>query len=481
MAAVTSTQGRRLRTSTYQVKSVKRGQVDWVLVAAMALLTVLGLIMTYSTTFLWAYTADGSPLAKLARQVFSAVLGLAAFVVFSRLDYQILRRWSVPIMLVCLIVLAVVYFAGDVRFNARRTLMDGSVQPSEFAKICILVYAATWLASRRAQVQSIANGLVPFGVIIGIGAGLIALQPDLSTTGVIVLAAAAMFFVAGASLPQIILVFLVASAAFLLMVSWFPHATGRMDDFIKAIGNPPENAHWHIRQALIAFAEGGLFGEGWGASYQKYGLLPTPHTDSVFAVLAEEMGWFGVVATLSLFALLAYRAFRIARRADTAFGAFLAIGLISWIMAQTLVNIMAMTALLPLPGVPVPFLSLGGSSLVSVMAACGILVSISRGTRLEVSGEDAGDGGASGSGGGVGRASSTIRRRNSRSRVAGANRAENPEADDATEIIGRDVQFDARITRGSGAAGSGAGSGRAGVVRRGAGRYGARTGPARWR
>lgn len=450
--------------------------MDWVFVMAMLALLALGLIMTYSTTYYWSYVQEGSPLVIFGRQALFAGMGLVLFVVLSRFDYGHLRRWSVALMALCLIMLLLVALVGADKFNARRSFLAGSIQPSEAAKIVILIYAASWLASRRDQVRSIANGLAPFGVIIGIGAGLIVIQPDLSTTLVIVLAAAAMFFVAGASLSQVVLVVIVAGVAFLGLVRMFPHSTARLDSFLLSLGDPNSQAHYHIQQALIAFGEGGVLGRGIGASYQKFGLLPTPHTDSVFAVLAEEMGWLGVVVTLGLFVLLAWRAARIAYRADTAFGAFLGIGIITWIVGQAMINLLAMTALFPLPGVPVPFLSLGGSSLVSVMAACGILVSISRGTRLPAgAAEDSRLNGAEGTGSYS--ATTYFRRRDSRARVAGAYRFEKSARDGGASriraefsddleqqagrtIVGRDAR---RATKGQLRASP---SRRAGVVRR---------------
>ncbi len=479
MAAVTSVQQRSVRSASQRARAQAAQSTDWVLILIVAALVLLGLVMTYSTTFFWSYVADNALFTRMSRHVLGAAIGVVAFAVLSRLDYSVLRRLSLPIIIVCLLFLVLVAIAGDVQFNARRTLFDGSLQPSEFAKIAILVYAATWLASRRDQVQSIADGLLPFGVIIGIGVGFIVLQPDLSTSAVIVLAAAAMFFVAGASLLQIGLVFIVAGAVFFVMINVYQHATDRMTDWWAAIGDPVQYAHYHIKQALIAFADGGLFGRGIGASYQKSGLLPTPHTDSIFAVLAEEMGLLGVVITLGLFAILTYRALKIASKADTAFGAFLAIGIITWIMGQALLNMLAMMSLLPLPGVPVPFLSLGGSSMIAVLAACGILVSISRGTRLGVADEGLLDddiGGRSNN-----RANSTVRRRNSRTRAAGAHRAEAPEGDADADIIGRDVGFDARLGSGGRAPLWRFGRGGGGAVRRRRGRYGAGPGPARWR
>lgn len=429
--------------------------VDWVFVMVMLALVALGLIMTYSTTYYWSYVQEGNPLTIFGRQALFAGAGLVLFAALSRLDYGYLRRWSVLLMALCLLMLLLVALIGADRFNARRSFLGGSIQPGEAAKIIILVYAASWLASRRDQVRSIANGLVPFGVIIGIGAGLIVIQPDLSTTLVIVLAAAAMFFVAGASLSQVALVGAVAALVFLGLVRLFPHSTARLDSFLLSLSDPNSQAHYHIQQALIAFGEGGLLGRGIGAGYQKFGLLPTPHTDSVFAVLAEEMGWLGVIVTLSLFVLLAWRATRIAYRADTAFGAFLGIGIISWIIGQTMINVLAMTALFPLPGVPVPFLSLGGSSLVSVLAACGILISISRGTRLPDGMAEASSP-AGGEGTGSYSATTHFSRRDGRTRVAGDYRFEASAGDGADAgwrtIAGRDARrFTHSRWRGSGA------------------------------
>ncbi len=445
MASVVSTPPTSRRTTRRTATLARRSTVavagspgvDGVFVMVMLALVVLGLIMTYSTTYYWSYVVEGSPLAIFGRQVLFAGLGLVLFVALSRLDYGHLRRWSVVLMGLCLLMLLLVALVGADKFNARRSFIGGSIQPSEAAKIVILVYAASWLASRRDQVRSIANGLVPFGVIIGIGAGLIVIQPDLSTTLVIVLAAAAMFFVAGASLSQVALVGTVAAVILLGLVRLFPHSAARLDSFLLSLGDPDSQAHYHIQQALIAFAEGGVLGRGIGAGYQKFGLLPTPHTDSVFAVLAEEMGWLGVIVTLGLFVLLAWRATRIAYRADTAFGAFLGIGIITWIIGQTMINVLAMTALFPLPGVPVPFLSLGGSSLVSVMAACGILMSISRGTQLSTgASEDATLGGAGGTR--SYRATTDFRRWDSRPRAAGAYRSEKSAGDGSADRIGRD-------------------------------------------
>jgi cell division protein FtsW len=440
MATIRSAPGRKSSMTHQHRRGAEQRSTDWLLVTAVVILTLLGLIMAYSTTFYWSYAVEGNPFTIFSKQLLAAAIGGAAFVVMSRIDYGRLRRWSVLLMLLCIGGLFVLQFIGATKFNARRSLFDGSIQPSELAKLIVLLYAATWLSSRRGQVRSFSLGLLPFSVFVGVTAALVATQPDISTASVILIAAAAMFFVAGASAKQIAFVGVVTLGAFFTLVNAFPHASTRLDTFIAALNNPQET-HYHIQQALLAFGGGGLFGSGIGAGGQKFGLLPTPHTDSVFAVLGEEMGLIGIVVTLGLFVLLAVRSLRIAQRADTSFGGFLAVGIVSWVMAQMLLNVLAMTGLLPLPGVPVPFLSLGGSSLVSLLTACGILVSVSRGSQ--VLSEDDGVYGADETlGGRTGyRANTSIRRRNSGTRVARPHRVEVPEDDADYDIIGRDVRF----------------------------------------
>lgn len=419
--------------------------VDWLFVIAVALLTLLGLVMIYSTTFFWsAVDNDGDPLAIFGRQVIWALLGALAFVVVSRFDYGRLQPYVPLMMLGCLVMLVVVRLMGDTVFGARRTLLNGSVQPSEIVKLGVILYAAAWLSSRRDQVQSFMYGLVPFGLIVGIVSFLVVIQPDLSTAATILLAAGAMFFMAGASLLQVSVVSLVAGGVFLVLFTIFPHASSRIDQFMTTWRSSDLlQMEYHLRQSLLAISEGGWFGTGIGASNQKFGLLPTPHTDSVFAVLANEMGWVGSALTLGLFLLLTFRGLRIAQKADSHFGAYIAVGIVTWVTGQMLLNVLSTVALIPFTGVPVPFLSLGGSSMVSLLAACGMLISISRGSRYLVEGDAAYSDGVAISAGQDERArnaSITLRRRNSRTRAArtyGAATAHEAHGD--ADIVGRDA------------------------------------------
>jgi cell division protein FtsW len=432
------------------------------------LLVFLGVVMAYSTTFFWSYAEFANVFTIFLKQLRWVGVGLLCMLIASRVDYGWSRRGVLLLMMGSLVVLTLVLVVGDKVFGARRTLMDGSVQPSEFVKLCVILYAAAWLDSRRDQVQSFATGLIPFGVIVGIVSALVYAQPDMSTTSVIVAVAAVMFFMAGASARQILVVLAVGVAAFLMAYQLFDHVNTRVEQFLGGFRSDDLSAmQHHVRQSVLTISEGGLFGVGPGASNQKFGFLPTPHTDSVFAVLANELGLIGIFATMALFALLLVRGLRIANYADTYFGAFICIGVVTWITIQTMLNMLSSLALIPFTGVPVPFLSVGGSSLVSLLVACGMVISVSRGSRLlrdenidenygaerETQSYQPNRGRVKGRFAAAAPnalAGAGLRRRNSRTRIARAQRAATVEQDAANaaeKFIGRNVrsiQFDAR-------------------------------------
>jgi cell division protein FtsW len=431
---------------------------DWIMISVVLLLTLLGLLMAYSTTYFWSYTESKDPLAIFSRQLMWAVLGIAGFVALAMFDYGYLRRAAVPLMGIIGVLLLAVLFIGDDVFGARRSLLNGSLQPSEMAKPVVILYAAAWLASRRDEIKSFSNGMLPFGVIIGIVAALIVMQPDLSTTFVVCVVAFAMFFMAGADAKQIGVLLLIGAVVLTFVIFAFPHSTDRLGAFQRAFRDPlGDEADYHIRQLMLTLGGAGLFGHGIGASYQKFGLLPTPHTDSVLAVLTDEMGFVGLVFTLCLFGIFAWRGIVIGQRAATPFGGFVAIGVTAWVIVQTAMNMLSVLSMIPFTGVPVPFLSIGGSSLVALLLACGMLVSVSRGSKVDldsVETDDARPGRPNvlrklrQRGGVAFHASTSVSRRDRRPRSAGANRAERT-ADDAQTPgqarFGQDIRFGARI------------------------------------
>jgi cell division protein FtsW len=452
--------------------------MDWVLVSVVVILTLIGLVMAYSTTFYSSAAYTDNPFAQFQNQLRYAVAGLVLMFVLSRIDYGFWRKWAFWITLAMLVLLLMVLIFGVVKYGAKRSFSDGSYQPSEAAKIVILLYAATWLASRRDELDHLLTGVVPFVAILAIGTVLIFFEPDLSTTIIILIAAFTMFFMAGARLLHMALVLGLACVIVVLVmnVPLFSHVAERMNDYLESMKNGIP--HEQIQQAMAAFREGGLFGVGVGNGFMKYNLY-TAHTDSVFAVLADETGLLGLAVTLGLFVILVYRASRIAMNADSYMGAYWAVGLSMWIIMQTLLNSLAMVGLIPLPGIPVPFLSIGGSSLISVMGACGILLSISRGSKM-LAGSEARkttrkkDQTIAG-GRGNQSANTTIRRRYSGTRTSRPDRVTATQSKSATDLIGRDVKFTPELGKGPGATRN------PGSVRWRYGRYGAGSGVSRGR
>lgn len=399
-----------LTTATVEPKRRMRGlalSFDYGLALVVAALLILGLMMVYSTTFDWSLQDYGTPYAIFLRQAAWVAIGLAAATAVYRIGYDNLRRFSVPLMGLVLIGLVGVLFIGKTVFGAQRTLAGASIQPSELAKLVTILYLADWLSSKGERLRRFSLGLVPFAIVIGLVAGLITLQPDLSMAILIVLVAVTMFFYAGANLVHLGIGLVLAAAAFAALIKYYPHSAERLNAYLAAL-NDPTQAGWHIQQVLIALGSGGLFGKGLGQGIQKFGILPTPHTDSVFAVIGEELGLLGCVIVVVLFALLAYRGFRIALQARDGFGSVLAVGITCALLYEALINIAVMTALVPFTGLPLPFISYGGSSMLVSLIGVGLLLSISKRAALPSPPED--------------RAGSDRRRRDRRARLPGPRR-----------------------------------------------------------
>jgi len=357
------------------------GSPDYVLALAVAGLLVIGSMMAYSATFDWSYQEHGSSFRIASRQFLWVGLGLVALVVVAAVPYDWWQRMAVPVMAGALLLLVLVLLVGDERFGARRSFLNGSIQPGELAKLATVIYVAAWLASKGDQIRDVTYGLVPFAVLIGGVAGLIVMQPDVSTAMLVVLVALAMFFFAGADVFQLAAGGAVGGITFLVLINHLPYARQRIEEYLQ-VWHDPTLVGYHVRQALIALGSGGLFGVGLGQGQQKLGYLPAPHTDSVFAVLGEEAGFVGCLVVLGLFVLLAHRGFKIALDAPDGFAALLACGVTCWLAFQALINVGVMTGLIPFTGIALPFISSGGSAMVVSSAGVGLLLSISRGKRV---------------------------------------------------------------------------------------------------
>ena len=349
----------------------------WLLLASAALL-VVGFLMVYSTTFDLGDRFESNPVYFLTRQVVAMGLGIAAIVVFMQFDYHILRYISVPLIMFTGLVLFLMLLFGQVdEYGAIRTLSEGSYQPSELAKLATILYIAHWLHSKGDRIKRINYGLVPFSIITGAMFTLIVFQPALSAAILIALISFTLFFVAGADLKQVVVAGALALVVVIFLMLTLPHASQRIDDYMAAFRDP-QLASYQVKQALGALANGGYFGVGLGKGDQKFGPLPLAHTDGVFAIVGEEMGLLGSVGVVLLLGFLAWRGFRVASRARDTYGFLLAVGVTVWISYQALINVAVITAVIPFTGMPMPFLSYGGSSMLMTLVGVGILLNVSR-------------------------------------------------------------------------------------------------------
>ena len=351
--------------------------IDLPLVLTVVALVVFGLIMLYSASFDFSFNQYGSSAYMFDRQVRWLGLGVLCAVLLSRLDYHYWRRLVVLAMLGTICLLIAVLVINEIRLGASRTLYEGSYQPSEVAKLVAVIYLAVWLYAKRNSLHDISFGLIPLGVILGIIGGLIYLQPDLSAAGTVLILGGLLFFLAGADIKQIVLLLLLAVVMAWIVVQFSATGQDRVASFLAGLKDPT-HASYHVQRSLEAVIKGGVFGVGLGQADTKLTGLPFAPTDSIFAVVSEELGLFGAVLMMGLYAALVWRGLVIARRAPDMLGTLLASGVTFWIGLEALINMAVMVGLLPFAGNALPFISAGGSNLVSTLCAIGIMLNISR-------------------------------------------------------------------------------------------------------
>ncbi|HNB40319.1 MAG TPA: putative peptidoglycan glycosyltransferase FtsW [Anaerolineales bacterium] len=356
----------------------RAGGFDMPLLVIVVALIVFGLVMLYSASWDFSRAAyNGDAMYMFNRQLMWLGLGTVAALILAFIDYHRWRQFIVPAMAFTVLMLIIVLVMSEVRFNATRTIFNGSIQPSELAKLVSILYLAVWLYAKREMLKDITFGLIPLGVILGFVGGLIYLQPDLSAAATVLMLGGLLFFLAGGDLKQIGGLLIIAFAVAWLVVSISLTGQQRVSDFVAGIKDPLQ-ASYHVRRSFEAIVNGGWFGVGIGKSLSKVTGLPVPPTDSIYAVVVEELGWFGGVGLIGLFGALVWRGLVIARRAPDMLGTLLASGLVIWIGLEALINMAVMVGLLPFAGNALPFVSAGGSNLVTTLAALGILFNISR-------------------------------------------------------------------------------------------------------
>ncbi len=340
-------------------------------------LVAFGLVMVYSATSASAALGDGDPMSYLKRQSVYALLGITVMVLASRFDYHRLRYFAPPFLLVALgLCVAVLVVAPEIN-GAKRWFIVGpaSFQPSELAKLALCLFAAVYLARRRRPPQTLGELAKPLGILTAIFCGLILLEPDLGTTITLCGTMFAIFLVAGVPLRPLLAGAVLAVGVGMIAIWAEPYRRARVFSFLDPWSDP-EGSGFQIVQALIGFGSGGITGEGLGESVAKVNYLPEAHTDMIFAVIGEELGLVGSILVIGAFAAFAFAGFRIALGCKDPFGKILAAGLTALVCGQASVNLAAVLGIAPLTGIPLPFVSYGGSSLVVLLAGVGILLNI---------------------------------------------------------------------------------------------------------
>lgn len=355
------------------------GKPDPLLLVVVLILLCMGLVMVYSSSSIIAARYYGDASYFFQKQLLGATLGVVLMLVMMRIDYRVWRRFSLLGLAIAVPLLALVLISGTSAYGASRWLVVGSFisfQPSELIKLVLSLYIADWLARKGNQVSTFWYGLAPFILLVGLVIGLVLLQKDMGTASVIAILTTAMFFTAGANILQ----FLPAlGCGFLIFLSQafsgyrYYRLIGFLDPFKYTT-----DINLQLYQSLLGLGSGGWLGVGLGASRQKTGYLPLPYIDSIFAIIGEELGFIGCMVIVVLFMILAFRGFRLARRTQDVYGALLATGITTWIVVQAMINIGATTGTIPYTGVPLPFISYGGTSLVITLAGIGVLLNISR-------------------------------------------------------------------------------------------------------
>lgn len=337
--------------------------------------------MIYSSSYIWAEYKFNDAFKYVKQQGLFIIIGIFLIIMMSRINYRIYYEKAGTIFLVCLILLVLVLIPGigNIRNGSRSWFGIGSfgIQPSEFAKLGLIILTSKYLSNSNKFIKDIKKGVIPILCLLFLVFGLIMLQPDFGTGMIIVVSIIAMLFVAGVNIKFFIGLGAIGVVGIIVLIAIAPYRMDRITSFINPWSDPLGTG-FQIIQSLYAIGPGGLLGQGFLNSRQKHFYLPEPQTDFIFSILSEEFGVLGVIIVAILFLLVLYRGIKIALNCNNLFGKYLAFGMVFQILIQAVMNLMVVIGLIPVTGVTLPFLSYGGSSLLTTLVSVGILLNISR-------------------------------------------------------------------------------------------------------
>ncbi len=365
---------------------VDRSKPDYFLLLIVSILIAGGVVMVYSASAILALERVGSSIHFAERQAIWAVTSLGLILLLIKVDYHRFGRISPLVLLISFSLLALVLFVSPTRGASRWIkLGPATIQPTELFKYALILYMAHSLSKKKDRIRELRFVILPYFVILGVASLLILKQPHLGAILLLSIIVMGMLFVAGAKIRHLLLIVAPVALTTFLLVFLVGYKKVRVDDYIRSLGNPL-NGSYQMKQSVLALGSGEVLGVGLGEGKAKLFFLPEPHTDFVFATTGEELGFVGSSAILLLFLMLTARGMSIARKASDDFGYLLAFGIAFSIFAGVLINAGVVVGLLPTTGLPMPFLSYGGSSLVFSAAAIGMLLNISRQTKYVPSG-----------------------------------------------------------------------------------------------
>lgn len=358
--------------------------LDIPLILIVLVLFVFGLVTLYSASMPISYYSgvNTTPWDYVSRQGLFGLLGLTGAFFLAWIDYRVWKKFMLIALFGTWAVLFLVLIMGTVRHGATRTFFDGSVQPSELAKVLIILYLAFWIKSKQDNLKSLTFWVIPIGFVLGVTAVLLVLEPDYSAVLTLVMISSVILFLANLDWKQIVLIGIFAVLSFFLIIRISTTGSVRWGQFVSGYQDP-QQALTQVKRAIESVINGGFFGVGIGQGTVKFTGLEVGQSDTIFTVIAEEMGLIGCIFVLALFLLLLWRGFKIAVESEDLAGRLIAAGISSWIVLEAFINIASLFNIVPIGGNTLPFFSLGGSSLVSILTGIGFVLSVGRVNQIK--------------------------------------------------------------------------------------------------